>query len=144
VRREPDFLVAFNIRSAVPNLRPPDLEGADPGLDLALGTVSVPNDALPAVRQSLLGELADEGLYLGFERAREHPARTFPGDLGERVLDRSQLTELDDAGIFLHGVSLLLEVLAGFDTRHDTPPSQLASPKFSHSSPSNSADRSGW
>ena len=94
----------------------------------------MPNDALSTVPQPFLGELADKGLDLGFERGGEHPARTFPGDLGQRVLDRSRLTKLDDAGILLHGVSLLLEVLAGFDTRHDTSPSQLASPKFGHSS----------
>ena len=47
----------------------------------------MPNHALPAVGQPLLGELADEGLDLGLERGREHPARTLPGDLGERVLD---------------------------------------------------------
>jgi hypothetical protein len=122
------------IPGTVPDLRPSDLEGADPGLDRALGTVSVPNDALSTVRQPFLGELADKGLDLGFERGGEHPARTFPGDLGQRVLDRSRPTKLDDAGILLHGVSLLLEVLAGFDTRHDTSPSQLASPKFGHSS----------
>ncbi|MEC5414524.1 dihydroxy-acid dehydratase, partial [Aurantimonas sp. C2-4-R8] len=37
-------------------------------------------------------------------------------------------------GIVFHGVSLLREVLAGFSTRHDTPPSQAPSPIFSHSS----------
>ncbi|MEC5414711.1 hypothetical protein, partial [Aurantimonas sp. C2-4-R8] len=39
-----------------------------------------------------------------------------------------------DRGIVFHGVSLLREVLAGFRTRHDTPPSQAPSPIFSHSS----------
>jgi transposase-like protein len=42
-----------------------------------------------------------------------------------------------DRGIVVHGVSLRWEVLAGFDTRHDTPPSQAASPIFRHSSPLN-------
>jgi len=55
----------------------------------------VPNDALSTVRQPFLGELADKGLDLGFERGGEHPARTFPGDLGQRVLDRSRLTKLE-------------------------------------------------
>jgi len=32
------------------------------------------------------------------------------------------------------GVSFLLEVLAGFSTRHDTPPPQTASPRFAYSS----------
>ena len=104
--------------------------------------MSVPNDALSSIRQPLLGELADESVDLGFECGREHPARTFPRDLGQRVLNRSRLTEPDDAGIFLHGVSLLLEVLAGFNTRHDTPPSQPASPEFDHSSSSSEYMRS--
>jgi hypothetical protein len=54
--------------------------------------VSVPNDALAAIRQPLLGELADEGVDLGFECAREHPACIFPRDLRQRVLNRSRLT----------------------------------------------------
>ena len=45
-----------------------------------------------------------------------------------------RLTKLGDGGIFFHGVSLHLAVLAGFSTCHDTPPSQLTSPKFGHSS----------
>ena len=90
--------------------------------------------ALPAVRQPLSGDLVEKHPDLRLERRGEHPSRTFPRDLGERVFDGFRLTEPDDAGIVLHGVSLLLEVLAGFDTRHDTPPHQLASPKFGHSS----------
>ena len=102
----------------------------------------MPHDALSAIRQPLLGELLDERPDLGFERGREHTTRPFTGNLSERVLDRSRLTKRDDAGIFLHGVSLLLEVLAGLITRHDTPPSQLASPSFGHSSSSSEYMRS--
>ncbi|MEC5414537.1 hypothetical protein, partial [Aurantimonas sp. C2-4-R8] len=46
-----------------------------------------------------------------------------------------------DRGIVFHGVSLLREVLAGFSTRHDTPPSQAPSPIFSHSSDVGALDR---
>ena len=113
VRREPDLLAARHVRSAIPDLRAPELEGADAGLDLPFGSVPVPNHALPTIRKPLLGEPVEEGLDLGFERGHEHPARTFPGNLGERVLDRTRLAQRDDAGIVLHGVSLLLEVLAG-------------------------------
>ncbi|WP_217808392.1 hypothetical protein, partial [Palleronia marisminoris] len=48
--------------------------------------------------------------------------------------DRSGLVKRGDRDIVFQGVSLLREVLAGFDTRHDTPPSQAPSPKISHSS----------
>jgi len=39
-----------------------------------------------------------------------------------------------------------LEVLAGFDTRHDTPPSQTPSPRFTHSSLTRAelAPNHGW
>ena len=94
----------------------------------------MPHDALATVSKLLSPEFFKEHPDLGLERAREHPARTFTRDLGERVVDGFRLAQPDDAGIFGHGVSLLLEVLAGFSTRHDTPPSHPASPNFGHSS----------
>src|SRR4051794_27097961 len=60
------------------------------------------------------------------ERRREHPARTFPGDLGERVLDRTRLAQQDDAGIVLHGVPLVLEVVGG------SPPATIRRPLNPH------------
>jgi hypothetical protein len=77
--------------------------------------VGAGHDALPPVRQPLLGELTEENLDLGLKRRRQHPARTFPGNLGEGVFDGTWLTKRDDAGSFLHGVSFLLEVLADLD-----------------------------
>ena len=53
----------------------------------------------------------------------QHLARALPRDLGQRIEDRSGLVKRGNHGIVFHGVSLLREVLAGFDTRHDTPPS---------------------
>jgi hypothetical protein len=73
----------------------------------------VAHHALPTIGQPLLGELAEKDLNLRLERRREHPARALTGDLGERILDGTRLTKLHDTGSFLHGVSLLLEVLAG-------------------------------
>ena len=130
-RREPDLFLG--VCRPVPDFGAPDGERPDPGLDLALRTVPVPHDALTAIGEPFAGEPVEERPDLGLKRAREHPARAFPCDLGERVVDRFRLAQLDDAGIFRHGVSLLLEVLAGFSTRHDTPPSHLASPSFGHS-----------
>jgi hypothetical protein len=66
------------------------------------GPCPVPNDALPAIRKPLFGEPVEEGLDLHLERGREHPARAFPGDPGERVLDRTRLAQRDDADIVLH------------------------------------------
>jgi hypothetical protein len=92
------------------------------------------HDALAPVGQAFIIKLGDEARRLGLERDRQHPVRAFAGDLGQRIDDRSGLVKRGDRGIVFHGVSLLREVLAGFSTRHDTPPSQTTSPIFSHSS----------
>ena len=89
---------------------------------------------LPAIRQSLFGELLDENRDLSFHGGCQHAPSPFSGDLGQWILNRFRLPERYDTGIVLHGVSLLLEVLAGLVSRHDTPPSQIASPNFGHSS----------
>ena len=78
--------------------------------------------------------LRDEGVGFGAERGGQHPARPVTGDLGQRIVNSFRLTQGDDVGIVLHGVSFLLEVLAGFITRHDMPPSQTPSPISQHSS----------
>ena len=40
--------------------------------------------------------LRDEGVGLGPQRGRQHPARPVPGDLGQRVINRFRLTQGDD------------------------------------------------
>jgi len=95
---------------------------------------SMANNALTPVRQSLLGKPRDETRSLRLERRGQNLARAFAGDLSERVDDRSGLGKRGDRGVACHGVSLLREVLAGFSTRHDTPPFQAPSAIFGHSS----------
>ena len=74
------ILAARHVRSAIPHFR----AGARGQCrsDLPLGSVPVPNHALPTIRKPLLGEPVEECLDLGFERGHEHPACTFPGNLG--------------------------------------------------------------
>jgi hypothetical protein len=78
--------------------------------------------------------LRDERLHLGLERRGKHPARALARNLGQGIVHRARLAQRDDAGIFFDGVSLPSEVLAGFITRLDTSPPQIASPSFGHSS----------
>ena len=61
-------------------------------------------------------ELRDKGVGLGPQRGRQHPARTVSGNLGQRIIHRFRLTQGDDVCIVGHGVSFLLEVVAGFST----------------------------
>ncbi|KAA0909960.1 hypothetical protein FLO80_19070 [Aquicoccus porphyridii] len=86
--------------------------------------------------------LRDEGVSLGPQRGRQHPPCPVAGDLGQRIIHSFRLTKGDDVCTLLHGVSFLLEVLAGLDTRHDTPPSQTPSPISRHSSRDGNRDRS--
>ena len=134
MRGKPYPLTVLSRRGTVPDLGASHGEGADAGLDLALRPIAVSYDALPAIRQSLFGELLDENRDLGFHGHCQHAPSPFSGDLGQWILNRFRLPERYDTGIVLHGVSLLLEVLAGLVTRHDTPPSQLTSPTFGLSS----------
>ena len=70
--------------------------------------------------------LRDEGVGFGPQRGGQHPPRPVTGDLGQRIIHRFRLTQGDDVGIVLHGVSFLLEVLAGFDI----PPFQISVTHF--------------
>jgi hypothetical protein len=94
----------------------------------------MPDEALPAIRQNLFNMLGNEGVSFGPKCSGQHPARPISGNLGQRIVNRFRLTQGDNVGIVLHGVSFLLEVLAGLITRHDTPPSQSPSPISRHSS----------
>ncbi|SEF42638.1 hypothetical protein SAMN05421751_101203 [Jhaorihella thermophila] len=119
---------------AVAHLRAANGERADPGLDAALRPMAVPHNTLEAVRQDLFGMARNESVGLDPQRSRQLPSRPVPGNLGQRVILKFRLTQGDDVCIVLYGVSFLLEVLAGFSTRHDTPPSQTPSPISGHSS----------
>jgi len=94
----------------------------------------VSDNPLATIRQGLFGILRDEGVGLGPQRGSQHSARPVARDLGQRIIHRFRLTKGDDVCSLLHGVSFLWEVLAGFDTRHDTPPFQTPSPISRHSS----------
>src|SRR6056297_702333 len=132
--REPDLLVSWHVSGAVAHLRALDVERPDPGLDAALRPVTMSHNALAAIRQEVFCILCNEGVGLCPQRGSQHAARPIPGNLGQRIIDSFRLTKGDDVCSLLHGVSFLLEVLAGFSTRHDTPPSQTPSPSFPHSS----------
>lgn len=92
------------------------------------------NDALSAVRQKLLGKLCVELGSLRLQRRSKHLARA----LRAISVSESGIVPSWRGGVIVvssdTGVSFLLEVPAGFDTRHDTLPSQALSPIFSHSS----------
>jgi hypothetical protein len=96
----------------VADLRPRDLDWSDPGLYRSAQGVAVPHGALASVRRRLVREPGDEHLRFGAQRFGAHAPRTLTGDLGHEIITRIELTERDDGGHLLAGVSLLREVLA--------------------------------
>lgn len=102
---------------------------------LRSGPMAVPHNTVAAVRQDLFGMARNESVSLGPQPSRQNPSHPVTRDLGQRIIHRFRLTQGDDVCIVLHGVSFLLEVLAGLSTRHDTPPSQTPSPISRLSSP---------
>jgi hypothetical protein len=129
------MLDARDIRRTVPDLRAPDIECADPGLDRPVGSMTMPNHAPPAIRQPPVGEAREERLDFRLQRRGEHSTRPLGRNLRQRIVHRARLAQGDDAGIFSHDISLPSEVLAGLITRLDTPPPRPKSPIFGYSSP---------
>src|ERR1039458_7672022 len=91
-------------------------------MDRALGTVTMPDDAVAAVRQLeiLHGGKERPGLHLDSLR------KQLPGagskDICQGIVDIVRLTKPDNTAILIHGVSLSLRGSGRLDTRLDTPP----------------------
>ena len=117
---------------AVAKLGTPDNERPDPGLEPSHGAVPMSHDALATFGPSLVGTLREERLDI--ERRGEHPTCPLPRDLGQRIVHRARLAQRHNTGMLFDGVSLALQVLAGFITGLDTSPSQIASSSCDHSS----------
>ena len=86
--------------------------------------MAVAHHAPAPVLEARLGKGGDERVGLRGQRLRQDAPRPLAGQRGQRVVHLVGLAERKDAGSLGHGVSLPLEVLAGLNTRHDTPPSQ--------------------
>jgi hypothetical protein len=75
----------------------------------------------------------DKTIGLCFQRRCKHALRAFSRNLRQQISNDAGLAQGDDRVIVLHRRIAPQEVLAGSSTRHDTPPSQVPSPIFSHS-----------
>ena len=110
-RREADPIAG---RGAVAHLHPPHLDRADPGLDGPLRAIAVADDAGPPIGEPLVRHRRQEGFGLRLDRLGEQAPRTCAQHCGQWVIDRLGLRETDNGAILVHGVSLRLEVLAGW------------------------------
>ena len=74
--------------------------------------MSVPNDALAAVRQLEVAVRGQEGREFSLHRLLDYPLRASAQDFGERIVDFTFLPEGNNF-ILGHGVTLLWEVRVG-------------------------------
>ena len=86
--------------------------------------MTMPHDAGTTVLRPEIGVTAKEGGHLGLDGLGQQGPRSVAQHLGQGILERPWLHELDD-GIVGHGVSLLRWRSGGFEHPHDTPPSPL-------------------
>src|SRR5207245_7145023 len=121
-RAEADFLLYVHI-APVAHLGAADLDRPDPGLDCAMRPMTMPHDAVAAIRQFQILPHGDKRIGFGDQHLSEHSAGAFTCKFTQRIVDGLRLTECDDSGISRHGVSLLSGGFGRLDTRLDTPPS---------------------
>ena len=76
----------------------------------------MPNDPGPAVGEPLVLHRRQKRLGLRFNRLRKQTAGAIAQNRGQRIVDLIGVVKGNDGGICRHGVSLLLEVLAGLIT----------------------------
>ena len=111
--------------SAVPrsrNLHSGDLDRTDPGLDGALGSMTMPHKTVATVRQLEVLHRREKHLGLQLDSLRKKLPRTRSQDIRQWIVDLVGLTKADNVAILVHGVSLSLRGSGRLDTRLDTPP----------------------
>ena len=84
--------------------------------------MTVPNQAVTPIRQLHALHRGQERVRFCFDGLRQKAAGALAQNRRQRILDLVGLTERNNSAIAHRGVSLLLEVQAGFITRLDTPP----------------------
>lgn len=115
VRGEADLRLDGQIRRPVAHFLTPYIDRANPGLDHPFRPGTVPHHTLAAIGKPVFGKLRDKAVGLRFQRRHQHAPRPIPGDLGQRINDRTRLAEGDDRGIVCQRRIAPPEVLAGFE-----------------------------
>jgi hypothetical protein len=99
-----------------------DLNRTDPRLDRALGTVTMPDNAVATVRQLEIFHGGEKRLGLHLDSLRKQLPSAVSEDIRQGIVDLVRLTKPNNTAILIHGVSLSLRGSGRLDTRLDTPP----------------------
>ena len=120
-RREANPL-AIAGRRAIPNLHSGDLDSADPRLDRPHRAVTVPHQAVAAVRKLQALHRGEKRLGFHLDSLRKQLPRTRSQDIRQWIVNLVGLTQWHNVAILVHGVSLSSRGSGRLDTRLDTPP----------------------
>jgi len=120
-RSEPDPLAVAG-SPAIPNLHPGNLDGTDPRLDRAFGTMTVPDNTVPPISKLEVLHGGEKRLRFQLDRLREQLSRTGSQDIRQWIIDLVRVTKPYNIASLVHGVSLSLRGSGRLDTRLDTPP----------------------
>ena len=106
----------------IPDLGSRHRDGAGSGLHLALGAIPVPNHVLRAIGKLQIRPRGEKGLGLQLHGLRDELWDAGPQHVRQGIIDGFGLTKLHDNAILIPWrIALSGEVLAGLDTRLDTP-----------------------
>jgi len=97
-----DPIGASLANSTVAQLWTLHLHGANPGLNLALRPMAVPDYALAPVRQSFAFHRRQERVSFRLNGLGQQPARAASQDRRQRIIDRIGLTERNNSGSACH------------------------------------------
>ena len=123
-RCEADTVGIVGRRLPVAHARLAHANRADSGHHLALGQMTVAHDTAATVGGLEISMFAKKFGDLGLHGLGQQGARSVAQHLGELVVERSWLNQLDDV-IVGHGISLLRWRSGGLKNPHDMPPSPI-------------------
>src|SRR5260370_7588924 len=103
-RAEADFLLYVHI-APVAHLGAADLDRPDPGLDCAMRPMTMPHDAVAAIRQFQILPHGDKRIGFGDQHLSEHSAGAFTCKFTQRIVDGLPPPQSAATPISLHSLS---------------------------------------
>src|ERR1019366_478796 len=118
---EPDPLAIASCPT-ITNLHPGNFDRTDPGLDRALGAVTVPDNTVATIGKLQFLHCGQKRPGLHLDSLRKKLPCTRSKNISQRIVDLVGLTKTENIDSLVHGVSLSLRGSGRLDTRLDTPP----------------------
>jgi hypothetical protein len=105
--------------------------------------MAMPDQALASIRQLEIAPTGEKGLRLDLDGLSQELAGAGSQNLRQGIVNRIGLTQADDVGSLVHGVSLSRRGSGRLVTRLDTPPSSIQHHPISAIAPCHSMSLAG-